>query len=135
MVVAAALGGCGYFGPGPASEVAVADIVGRWTGDGCIEGDLEREVELVLRADRTYLFRWIDDPPTRTPLIGAWRLVGATVELSRREWDGYASVYPAGGQSPSGFLLFGGVAGCSDPDSWMVLRWSPLMEDPAPGTK
>ena len=135
ILIAAVLGGCGYFGPGPADEVAESDIVGRWTGAGCIEGDSSRDIELVLRANETYLFRWIEDPPDRVPLIGAWRLVGSTVELSRREWIGFATVYPVGGQSPSGFLLFGGVDDCSDLDSWMVLRWSPITEEPRQGGK
>jgi len=29
-------------------------------------------------------------------------------------------------RSPSGFLLFGGVEDCMDPDSCMCLYWSPL---------
>jgi len=118
--------GCGYGGPGPADRVAVADIVGRWTGLGCIEGAERREIELVLRADRAYFFRWLDDRADGTPSSGTWGLVGSSIVLTGREWEGYASVYPVDGQTPSGFLLFGGVKDCSDPDLYMVLRWSPI---------
>jgi hypothetical protein len=63
---------------------------------------------------------------TERPRPGPGGLVGSSIVLTGREWEGYASVYPVDGQTPSGFLLFGGVKDCSDPDLYMVLRWSPI---------
>ena len=122
--------GCGYGGPGPAERVKAADIVGRWVGAGCIEGDDRKEVELVLEANGAYSFRWIDANGgagfVADAKTGTWALVGSSVVLTGRQWHGYASTYWVDGRSPSGFLLFGGVEDCMDPDSYMCLYWSPL---------
>jgi len=121
--------GCGYGGPAPAESVQVADVVGRWVGAGCIVGDF-REVELVLETNGAYSFRWIDENGGATSeaekKTGTWALVGSSVVLTGRQWNGYASTYWVDGRSPSGFLLFGGVEDCMDPDSYMCLYWSPL---------
>lgn len=129
------LAACGYCGPGPASSVEVADVVGRWVGAGCIEGDIERDIELVLKASGAYSFRWLDESVGEEPAVGTWALVGSSLVgsslvgsslvLSGRQWQGWASTYWVPGRSPTGFLLFGGVEDCRDPDSYMVLRWSP----------
>lgn len=119
--------GCGYGGPGPAESVAAADVVGRWRGAGCIEGALGEEVELVLRANGAYSFRRLDEGVGKASSGGTWALVGSSIELTGGEWQGYASTYVVGGRSPAGFLLFGAVEGCRDPDSFEVLRWSPLL--------
>jgi hypothetical protein len=122
--------GCGYGGPGPAERVQVADLVGRWVGAGCIVGDYRKQVELVLEANGAYSFRWIDENggagSVADAKTGTWALVGSSVVLTGRQWHGYASTYWVDGRSPSGFLLFGGVEDCMDPDSYMCLYWSPL---------
>jgi hypothetical protein len=123
------LGGCGYGGPGPAEAVQSADLVGRWTGAGCIEGEAGADIELVLRADGAYSFCWLRERSEAVPTEGTWCLRGSMLWLSGGEWVGYASDYWLTGRSPTGFLLFGGVEGCPDPDLHMVLRWAP----PGPG--
>jgi len=118
--------GCGYGGPAPAESVQVADVVGRWVGAGCIDGESRKDIELILDQSGVYSFRWIDDGTGRPAARGTWWLVGSSIVLTGRQWHGYASTYWVDGRSPSGFLLFGGVEDCMDPDSYMVLRWSPL---------
>jgi len=126
----ALLVGCGYGGPAPAESVQVADVVGRWVGRGCIVGDYRKEVELVLEANGAYSFRWIGENvgagSVADAKTGTWALVGSSIMLTGRQWHGYASTYWVPRRSPSGFLLFGGVEDCMDPDSYMCLYWSPL---------
>lgn len=96
----------------------------------------------MLRADGSYSFRWLPEhsesaasegtsegaseaAPDSTSK-GGWCLRGSMVWLSGGEWVGYASDVWLSGRSPAGFLLFGGVERCRDPDSHMVLTWEPL---------
>jgi hypothetical protein len=122
----ALLVGCGYGGPAPAESVQVADVVGRWVGAGCIDGEQRRDIELILDQDGAYSFRWIDEGAGQASARGTWALVGSSIMLTGRQWHGYASTYWVPRRSPSGFLLFGGVEDCMDPDSYMCLYWSPL---------
>ncbi len=130
--------GCGYCGPAPADEATESDVVGRWVGRGCLIGEPRdtpsgwtqdfTTVELVLRADRSYSLRLMSDSGSVIDRKGGWWMRGAAISLSGWEWSGYATRYPVEGAGPSGFLLFGGLEDCQDPDSYELLRWASEQE-------